>query len=172
VIKLISRLGRRSAGCSWCDGWEHKDKPFANLGPFSAAFVSSTIAGKTLNPQSLVLTNGTMDDVAKVKASKDLPDWGERLELYNITIENRIITRFSRLHGDDSDYKDDFVITFQDNSTVILNAIKGTFPAKLSSDLPVQIGLKLTEDKDAKVKVDEHMESSVPGISMVGDANS
>ena len=160
------------SGCPWCDGWEHRDESFANLGPFTAAFVQNSIAQSTLNSDIVMLTNGTYNDVTKAQASVDLPDWAEQLALYNIGVENRIIASFSRVHGNDSDYDDDFKITFTDRDSIVRNAIKGAFPAALASDLPMKLGLQLSDESDATVLVDTHMQSSVPGIFMVGDANS
>ena len=126
----------------------------------------------TLNPDILLLTNGTYSDTTKSQTSKDLPDWAERLDLYNITVEDRIIADFSRVNGNDSDYNDDFRITFTDEGSIVRNSIKGAFPAELASDLPAKLGLNLSNESDATVLVDGNMESSVPGIFMVGDANS
>ena len=119
-----------------------------------------------------MLTNGTYNDATKAQASNDLPDWAEQLALYNIGIENRIIASFSRVHGNDSDYDDDFRVTFTDGDSIVRNAIKGVFPAELASDLPMKLDLKLSNESDATVLVNDNMESSIPGIFMVGDANS
>lgn len=102
----------------------------------------------------------------------NLPDWADWLALYNISIENRVIARFSRVNGNDSDYNGDFRITFTDGKSIVRNAIKGAFPAELSSDLPAKLGLELSSESDATVQVDSNMQSSMPGIFMVGDANS
>ncbi|MCJ1457127.1 hypothetical protein MMC28_007494 [Mycoblastus sanguinarius] len=172
---LAAGWGKGIYGCPWCDGWEHRDKPFANLGTFSASFVQNTVRTTTLNPKPLMLTNGTFNNDTMAKASATLPSWEKQLALYNIEIENRIIVSFSRLHGDDGDCDDDFIITFEDNSTVVRNSIKGNFPATLASDLPEQMGLKLTEDDGegiSTVVVDKNKESSILGVFMVGDANS
>lgn len=102
-------------------------------------------------PDILLLTNGTYSDTTKSQASKDLPDWAQRLALYNITVEDRIIANFSRVIGNDSDYNDDFRITFTDEGSIVRNAIKGAFPAELASDLPMKLGLKLSNESDATV---------------------
>ena len=119
-----------------------------------------------------MLTNGTYDDGTRAQASINLPDWADRLALYNISVENRIIASFSRVHGNESDYDDDFKITFTDGQSIVRNAIKGNFPAILASDLPMKLGLQLSNESDKTVLVDGKMESSMPGIFMVGDANS
>ena len=119
-----------------------------------------------------MLTNGTYNDGTRAKASSDLPDWTDRLALYNISVENRIIASFSRVNGNDSDYDDDFKITFTDGESIVRNAIKGAFPAELASDLPMKLGLHLSNESDRTVVVNSKTESSMPGIFMVGDANS
>ena len=119
-----------------------------------------------------MLTNGTYNDTTKAQASKDLPDWTDRLALYNISVEDRIIASFSRVNKNDSDYNDDFRITFTDGESIVRNAIKGNFPAELASNLPTKLGLKLSNESDATVQVDHNMESSMPGVFMIGDANS
>lgn len=119
-----------------------------------------------------MLTNGTYNDTMKAQASNDLPDWAEQLALYKIGIEDRIIASFSRVHGNDSDYDDDFKITFTDGDSIVRNAVRGNFPAQLASDLPMKLDLRLSNETDATVSVDSNMQSSTPGIFMVGDANS
>ena len=110
--------------------WEQRDKPFANLGPSSAAFVQDSITQTTLNADILMLINGTYNDATKAQASQDLPDWADRLSLYSISVEDRIISDISRVHGNESDYSDDFKITFTEGESVVRNAIKGTFPRR------------------------------------------
>ena len=172
--RSVPHLKRKktTTGCPWCDGWEHLDKPFASLGPFSAALVQDSIAQTTLNANTLLLTNGTCTDAAKAETTKALPDWADRLASYNISVEDRAIAAFSRLHGNDSDSDDDFRITFTDGGSIVRNAIKGTFPAELASRLPLSLDLTLSDESDATVRVDGHMETSAAGIFAVGDANS
>lgn len=143
------------------------------MGTFSAALIQSTITATSLNPDALMLTNSTYNDASVAKAAEMLPDWQERLAAYNIGIENRQIASFSRLHGNETDVDDDFVVTFTDGGSIVRNAILANWPSKLASDLPMQLRLelKVIED-DVFVAVDENMESSMPGVFVVGDANS
>ena len=119
-----------------------------------------------------MLTNGTCNDTTKAQASKDLPDWADRLALYNISVEDRTIASFSRVNGNDSDYDAGFRITFTDGQSIVRNAIKGSFPAELASDIPLKLRLQLSNESDATVQVDDHMQSSMPGVFVAGDANS
>ena len=168
----MASLLRNRKGCPWCDGWEHRDESFANLGPFTAKFVRDCIAQTSLNSDILMLTNGTFNDGTRAKASSYLPDWAERLAVYNISVEDRFIDSFSRVHGNESDYDDDFKITFTDGDSIVRNAIRGNFPAELASDLPLKMGLQLSDESDKTVLVDEKMRASVGGVFVVGDANS
>jgi len=54
----------------------------------------------------------------------------------------------------------------------VVNAIKANFPAELASSLPRTMDLKLNDEDDKKVLMDTHMETSLPGVFVVGDANS
>lgn len=53
-----------------------------------------------------MLTNGTSTDSAMAKASETLPNWATQVAAYNIGIENRTISSFSRVNGNDNDYDD------------------------------------------------------------------
>lgn len=119
-----------------------------------------------------MLTNGTYSDTSVAAANGTLPDWAVQLDLYGINIENRQIASFGRVGGNDVNYDDDIVVTFVDNDKLVVNAINGHFPAQLASDLPWELNLKLTEEAEPKVMVDMSMMSSIPGIFVVGDANS
>ena len=116
-----------------------------------------------------MLTNGTFTDAAKATASDLRPGWEKQLAAYNITINDRVITRFSRVHGNVSDYDDDFTVTFDDGESITRNAIHAHFPTEQASSLPSQLGLNITQDD---VVVDENKETSMSGVFMVGDANS
>ena len=75
------------------------------------------------------------------------------------------------MNGNDSDYSDDFRLMFTDGESLVQNVIEGTFPAELASDLPLKLRLKLSNENDARIQVDQSMESGMPGVFMVGDAN-
>ncbi|KAF6241415.1 hypothetical protein HO173_000125 [Letharia columbiana] len=93
---LAAGWGKGSYWCPWCDGWEHRDKPFANLRPFSATFVQNSNTQTSLKPDILMLTNRTYNGTTKAQASKDLPDWAERLALYNVTASKTASFQASR----------------------------------------------------------------------------
>ena len=144
------------------------------MGAFDVGLVKSTIRQTTLNADIVMLTNGTFNNVTATKVAQTLPDWQQRLALYNIGVEHRGIASFSRLHGNDSDVDDDFVITFTDGGSIVRNAILANWPAEQASNIPVQMDLNLTagDGGDIYVAVDGHMQSNVSGVFVVGDANS
>lgn len=141
---------------------------------FSATTVNSTITlAQTIDPDAIILSNGTSTSEARTHIDKELPDWAKRLQLYNITVEDRTIKSFGRVKGNMSDYHDDILVTFDDGKTLVRNGIKASFPAELASNLPSKTGLNLAEfdDHEIKVQVDENMESSRQGVHTIGDAN-
>lgn len=144
------------------------------MGSFSAALIQGAIAITTLNANPLILTNGTYTNATIAQVSETLPNWADQIAAYNIGIENRTISSFSRLNGNESDFNDDLLVQFADNDTMVRNAILGNFPAELASNLPVDMGLKLgAEDGDeVHVVTDDNMETNVKGVFVVGDANS
>lgn len=153
--------------------------PFATLCAFSEGCVKDSMTQVTLNKSPLMLTNGTYDDAHIARVEEALPDYKERLKVNNITVDDRVLCKISRVHGNDSDYEDDFVVTFTDNSTLVLDAMRGLFPAQLKSDLPGKLGMNLTKPVDSGdpsgasvIVVKSDMQSSIPGIFAVGDTNS
>ena len=171
---LADIWGRGIYWCTWCDGNEHKNASFGTLGSFSSSLIQSAFTSMTLNPDPLILTNGTYTNSTIAQVSAKLPDWAEKLAACNIGIENRTITSFSRLHGNESDFSDDILIKFSDDRTVVRNAILADFEAQLRSTLPLGMGLKLRKEDGGEVHVetDDNMESSMKGVFVVGDANS
>ena len=178
-IAASAEWGLTSTGCPWCDGWEHRDKPFATLCAFSEGCVKDSMTQVTLNKSPLMLTNGTYDDIHIAKVEEALPDFKERLKVNGITVDDRVLSKINRVHGNDSDYEDDFVVTFTDNSTLVLNAMRGLFPAQLRSDLPEKLMMNVTKPVDSGdpsgasvIVVKSDMQSSILGIFAVGDTNS
>ncbi|KAK4691800.1 hypothetical protein P7C71_g5280, partial [Lecanoromycetidae sp. Uapishka_2] len=150
---LARGFGRGIYWCPWCDGWEHRDKPFANLGRFTPSLIQSTISITALNAQPLMLTNTTFTAEAAKEVTAQMPYWEQRLAVHGIDIENREIVSFERVSGNESDFESDFLV----------------------SGLAEELGLVLTAKEaggDLHVAVDGIMESSLPGVYVVGDANS
>ena len=146
---------------------------------FSEGCVKDSMTQVTLNKSPLILTNGTYDDVHIAKVEQALPDFMERLKVNNITVDDRVMLKIGRVHGNDSDYEDDFVVTFTDNSTLVLDAMRGLFPAQSKSDLPGKLKMNVTKPMDtgdpsgaSVILVKSDMQSSIPGIFAVGDTNS
>lgn len=81
--------------CPWCDGWEHKDKPFGLISSFSTGAINSSITfAQTLNPGNVLLTNGTATAKAREEVGKSLPDWEARMKEWNVTLDDRVIEKF------------------------------------------------------------------------------
>ena len=145
--------------------------------PLSVALITScvksSITQTTLYMNRIRLTNGTYDETSIAKTVETLPDYEERMKVNNVTINKRVIANFSRVHG--SDYEDDFLVTFTDGGTLVRNAVRGFFPGTIRSTLPKELSMNVTEataTDDPGVVVNSDMESSIPGIFVVGDTNS
>lgn len=87
--------------------------------------------------------------------------------MYSISVQKA----FSRADEDDSDYNDDFRITFTDEKGKTPSAIKGAFSVVLASDFPAKSGLKASNESDGTVQVDQDMESGMLAVFVFGDAN-
>ena len=64
----------------------------------------------SLNSDIIAFTNGTRTPDGEARASAKYPDWDEQLEVWNITIDDRMIQSFERLqdggaHQDDEEDK-------------------------------------------------------------------
>lgn len=59
-----------------------------------------------------------------------------------------------------------------DGGSIVQHAIKAAFSEKLASDFPPKLGSKVSNESDARVQVDQSVESSMPGVFMVGYTNS
>ncbi|KAL6715585.1 hypothetical protein ACLMJK_006546 [Lecanora helva] len=172
---LATAWGRGVYWCQWCDGYEHISRPVANLGPFSPSLIQGAIADTTLSPQQLLLTNGTYNNTTVAATAAILPNWAEQIKAYGIGIENRVIERIGRVKGDESDWEDDLEVVFVEGGSVVRNAIHARFGAEVASgELLRGVGVGMVRDEAGVeyVGVDEHMEASVPGVFVVGDANS
>lgn len=88
--------GKGMYWCPWCDGFEHREQSLAVLGPLSDA-LSSVLEMRNMNPDTVVLTNGTDTPAERAEASKRSPTWEKQLKAYNVPIINNTIESIQRL---------------------------------------------------------------------------
>ncbi|EFR04488.1 hypothetical protein MGYG_07496 [Nannizzia gypsea CBS 118893] len=176
---LRENFGKGIYWCPWCDGWEHRDQPFGILGRLRSV-VDSVFEVRTLHKDIIAFVNGTEhnpDDIDYL--NQRYPGWRERLQRYNVKINNNLITSIDRLQDGSKVYDeknwneyDKFRVNFEDGESVERSVFITNFPTVQASDLPDQLGLERDEKEWNKIKVDfRGMQSSIPGVYVVGDAN-
>lgn len=189
---VVNAFGRGMYWCPWCDGYEHREQSLGVLGPLSDA-LSSVLEMYNLNPDIVVLANGTDTSAERAKATNRSSSWREQLEAYKVPVNNLTIASIDRLQdgkprfvtdklgqqqeviaagersGPNGKHYDRFRVNFTDGSTLERAAFIISMPTKQTSHLPNQLNLTMDE---SKIKVDPKMKTSLDGVYAVGDANS
>lgn len=190
---VVEAFGKGLFWCPWCDGYEHRDQPLAVIGPLSDA-LSVVLEMRTINKDTIVLTNGTNTPYERELATNRSATWEKQLQAYNAQIFNQTITSIQRLNklgdpcpvtpyttvqdeidiandnsGPNGKHCDRFRVHFDDGSFVDRAAFVINVKVRQTSRLPQ--GLGLTINGDSKVVVSPKMETSIPGIFAVGDMN-
>ncbi|EMT72863.1 hypothetical protein NOF04DRAFT_11978 [Fusarium oxysporum II5] len=176
---IAENWGKGIYSCPWCDGHEYADQPLGLLCPLDkvATYVRKVL---TLGTDIVAFVNGTDNDEMRRAADEKFPQWGEYLNLHNVTIDNRTITSLQRLKdGEDVDRKpwlpsvpkdDLFSVHFTEGEPVQRVAFLSSFPSRQRSDIGERAGVVLTHGKLGVTN--KAMFTNVPGIYAVGDANS
>lgn len=172
---LQENFGKGIYWCPWCDGNEHADQPMGILGTFDKA-ARAAAEVMTLNKDVIIFANGT--DTPENRARADKAFSSEYLEKRHIKVDNRTITRITRLRDGSADRSgsgpsvpeyDLFRVDFETGASVERNTFFYTFENEQRSFVGERAGVKLV---DGMMAVDDNMRTSVPGIYAVGDANS
>jgi thioredoxin reductase len=174
---VAENWGKGIFWCPWCDGYEHRDQKFGIIGSY-ADVLSTVFEVATLETDIIAFVNGTQTPEIIARVSSNPPagynSWQEKLQKYNIAVENRTMESITRLQdgsqvtGEMSEI-DLFRVTFTDGSTVERNAFIANFPSLQRSDLGTSMGIPV--DAKDHVKTSGDMQSIVPGVYVVGDAN-
>lgn len=141
--------------CPDCDGYEVSDKRVAILGR------GRTTAGFTLNlltwtDRLTLITDGEPDDLTEEHRA--------RLASFNIPIIHQSVVR---LEGDSHTGRLERV-QFADGSALECDALFFNLGTQPASDLHSQLGCRL-DDESGLVWIDEHQQTSVPGVYAAGD---
>jgi len=158
--------------CAWCDGYEYRDQALGIMGGLKAGVVSKGFSMQSLNKDVIIFLNGTMTETKMASVSATLgPSWQAQLAMYGVSVENRTIASLTRLGDEDvPGQKDEFLVTFTDGASLKRNAFLTSFPEEQTSDVGEMMGVEL--DDGGKMVVDIlHMDTNVPGVYAVGDAN-
>ena len=92
----LDAFGQGMYWCPWCDGYEHREQSLGVVGPLSDA-LSAALEMHNLNPDIIVMTNGTDTPEQRKIASERSATWQEQFAAYNISIVNTTIASFTRL---------------------------------------------------------------------------
>ena len=163
--------------CPFCDGREHEDQPFGifcNLGSALDAVEELW----TLNTDIIVFVNGTYTPAAAAALDSSSPGWSAWLKSKGVAIDNRTITSLTRLK-DGYDPKADpslpsnpeydlFQVNFSQGLPVNRSAFYTSWPSVQSSLLGQNTGVAMDGNK---MLVSPAMNTSIPGIYAIGDAN-
>lgn len=176
---VADNWGKGIFWCPWCDGYEHRDQAFGILGSYSDV-LSTVFEVATLETDIIAFVNGTNTPDVVAQMNNNPPtgynSWEEKLQAYNIVIENRTIEAITRVQDGGSNYSltamaeyDSFLVHFTDGSTTERNAFIANFPSVQRSSLGTNLGIPM--DNKQHLKTNFKMESAVPGVFVVGDAN-
>lgn len=178
---LWENWGKGIFWCPWCDGHEHVDQPLGLLAETFSDLPSLAREILTLNSDMIAFANGTDTPEARAATEAKNPKFEDYLKLHNITVENRTISRITRLKdGGDPPHDpslptapelDLFSIEFTEGEPVQRAAIFLSYPDEQRSTVGSDAGVQLWGGRLA-APVSTGFLTNVPGIYAVGDANS
>ncbi|KAI1108717.1 hypothetical protein F5Y14DRAFT_445234 [Nemania sp. NC0429] len=175
---LQENFGKGIYWCPWCDGYEHADQSMGILGPFYDA-VGAAAEVVTLNAETIIFANGTDTPENRARADELFAENSSKYLLKrNIKVDNRTITRVTKLRDGSANHTDAnvpvpeydlFRIDFDVGPSLERNVFFCTFGNEQRSFIGEEAGVELA---DGMMVVDQNMLTNIPGIYAVGDANS
>ena len=171
--------GRGIYWCPWCDGHEHADQPLGLLGPLDdvAGMVREIL---TLNTDLYALVNGTDTPGVRAAAETAFPQWREYLQIQNVTVDNRTITRVERLRDGVSGAEDPslatvtehdlFRVDFAEGPSVERAAFFVSFKDEQRSLVGPDLGVQMYAGRMAGNQ-SQGFQTNVEGVYAIGDAN-
>ncbi|KAK4096020.1 FAD/NAD(P)-binding domain-containing protein [Parathielavia hyrcaniae] len=166
--------------CPWCDGHEHADQPLGLLG--SLDHVPAAVREMlTLNKDILALVNGTDTPAFRAVTDAKMANWEKYLKIHNVRVDNRTITRLTRLRNGTIGTEDPslptvaehdlFQVDFSEGGPVKRAAFLAAFPSEQTSKVGEEMGVQLWGGRLAADQT-AGLITNVPGVYAVGDANS
>ncbi|KAK4125532.1 pyridine nucleotide-disulfide oxidoreductase-like protein [Parathielavia appendiculata] len=166
--------------CPWCDGHEHADQPLGLLGSLDnvPAAVREML---TLNKDIIALVNGTDTPEFRNLTETKQANWQKYLQIHNVRVDNRTITRITRLRNGTDGTEDPslptvaehdlFRVEFSEGDPVDRAAFLAAFPSEQTSKVGEEMGVQLWGGRLA-ANASAGLMTNVPGVYAVGDANS
>jgi thioredoxin reductase len=146
---LAELWGTRIHPCTYCHGYEVRDRPLAVLAEGDAA-LGSIASVLNLSRQLVLCTNGSVLDAVD----------RDRLQAHAVRIIDLPLAQVDRVG-------DGIMLQFVDGSTLLQTALFLKSRPVLASDLPCQLGCSL--DGAARVVVGANWETNIPGVFAAGD---
>jgi len=147
------RTGRGLHYCLHCDAYTFVDAPVYVMGTGNSAAVVA-----------MVMLNFT--DEVDVLLNGEEPTWGdeigEQLRAHPVDVVEPEVTA---VHNDDEGWLE--AMSFADGTRRSYRGGFAMYGSSYNTDLAIQLGCDLTED--GTVAVDDHGQTSVPGVYAVGD---
>lgn len=166
--------------CPWCDGYEHADQPLGLLGSFDNV-PAAVREMSTLNTDIVALVNGTDTPAYRALNDQKLPGWQKYLQLKNVRVDNRTITKITRLmNGTTGDEDpslpsvaehDRFRVEFTEGDPVERAAFLAAFPSEQTSNVGQDLGVQLYGGRLAADPANG-LATNINGVYAIGDANS
>ncbi|KAG4256042.1 hypothetical protein FPRO06_07252 [Fusarium proliferatum] len=176
---LRENFGKGIYWCPYCDGIEHADQSMGILGPLDMV-IEAAAEAITLNSDIVIFANGTDTHEYRSKADKQFAEnSSEYLRRMNIKVDNRTITRITRLKDGGAHERDPalpmvpehdlFRVEFDDFGREERQVLFTVFGSEQRSPLGEMLGVSMA---NGMMDVDRiSMATNVPGIYAVGDAS-
>jgi thioredoxin reductase len=141
--------GRRVHACSYCHGYEERDRPLATLAEGEAALAA--VASLIAISRDIVLCTHGSSLTTRNRA---------RIEAHGVAIIDAPLVRID-------DTGDAVALSFADGRVIKRGALFMKSNLRLASDLPARLGCRL--NGLARIVVNESWETSVAGVYAAGD---
>ncbi|GAA3927229.1 NAD(P)/FAD-dependent oxidoreductase [Actinoplanes auranticolor] len=151
VPGVPERFGTSVLHCPFCHGWEARGKSIAVLGREPAEVMLAAYVADRYSDDVVVATHG--------RHRLPLPIL-KNLEALGITVLTEPVAELS---GE----LDDLTLRFADGTSLTRQVVFHRAPVSLQTALATQLAVELLPD--GYVRVDEFAQTSVPGVTAVGD---
>lgn len=177
---VMENWGKGIYWCPWCDGHEHADQPLGLLAPLDdvPGLVREML---TLNRDIIAFVNGSDTSKLRTAAEKSTPQWEKYLEIHNVKVDNRSITKIERLREGTSGHEDPslptvpehdwFNVEFSDGQVTPRAAFLASFKNEQASKVGEDMGVDLYGGRLAADGANG-LVTNIPGVYAIGDANS
>lgn len=148
---LAERFGRSVFHCPFCHGWEASDKTLAVITHEPMEGMLALYLADRFSTNVALCTDGPLEFPEPVRSA---------------VANSKVFTMDSKIERITGE-QDDLTIHFTDGRTLGRQAIFHRAPTRQHSDLAEQLGCEILPD--GTVKVNDLQQTTVPGVSAVGD---